>query len=240
MVMQIRTCNLLNCKTATETQGRKDTKMSLSWAESCSIWANWALVCALAVGVIATFLIVVSGKVKEDALKRELAAASERIAEASVRIEETTARAAEANARAAEANKIAEEERHARVRIEQRLAPRSLSGEQQKNIAEKLRQFATQSFEFLSYQDDQEVRGLVLMIAQSLLAAAWQGVKPTSFLAFDLIIGVIIEYPTNESKAAATALANALLGEGITASASLNQKYTEHTERIRIRVGKKP
>jgi len=47
--------------------------MSLSWAEFLSYWSNWALVGALVAGLIATYLIVVTGIVKEKALKLELA-----------------------------------------------------------------------------------------------------------------------------------------------------------------------
>jgi hypothetical protein len=121
-----------NSDVITECQKRKGIGMPLSWAESFWVWANWALIFALVLGVVATFLIVISSKVKEDALKRQLA-------DASAKIEDATARAAEANARAAEANRMAEEERLARVRIEQRLAPRSLSGKQQQNIADKIK-----------------------------------------------------------------------------------------------------
>ena len=42
--------------------------MSLPWAESISFWANLLLICALIVGVIATFGIIVSSNVKEAAL----------------------------------------------------------------------------------------------------------------------------------------------------------------------------
>jgi len=63
--------------------------MSLPSAEFISFWANWLLVGALVVGVIATWGIVVSGNVKETALKRDLG--------------EAVARASEANARALQA-----------------------------------------------------------------------------------------------------------------------------------------
>ena len=63
--------------------------MSLPSAEFISFWANWLLVGALVVGVIATWGIVVSGDVKETALKRDLG--------------EAVARASEANAKALQA-----------------------------------------------------------------------------------------------------------------------------------------
>src|SRR2546428_2288570 len=49
---------------------------------------------------------------------------------------------AEAHARAAEANQKAEEEKLARVKIEEKLAPRHLSAEQQRRIVSALKPFA--------------------------------------------------------------------------------------------------
>ncbi len=49
--------------------------------------ANWVLVAALVLGVLATFAIVVSGKNRDDALKQELVAQSTRAAELSMQTE---------------------------------------------------------------------------------------------------------------------------------------------------------
>ena len=70
--------------------------MSLALAELIWTWSNWFLVGALIVGVISTLLIVVSGNVKEAALKRDLAQS---------RIE-------------------LEEERQTRLKMEESIAPR--------------------------------------------------------------------------------------------------------------------
>lgn len=51
-------------------------------ADDIYTWANWILVGALVVGVLATYAIVVSGNIRDAALKRELAAQSARTAEA--------------------------------------------------------------------------------------------------------------------------------------------------------------
>jgi hypothetical protein len=73
-------------KSSVTTNGKNTTAikgmgMSLSWAEFLSYWGNWILVAALLVGVAATFGIVVSGNVKETALKRDLASQNARAAE---------------------------------------------------------------------------------------------------------------------------------------------------------------
>jgi hypothetical protein len=61
--------------------------MSLPWAEFVSSLANWTLFASLLIGVAATYWIVVSGNVKEAALKRDVAAANERAAAANERAE---------------------------------------------------------------------------------------------------------------------------------------------------------
>lgn len=69
--------------------------------------ANVSLIGALAIGVIATVIVVWMGNVKEEYLRRDLS-------DTNARAEEAKAASAEANARAAEANRIAEGERLAR------------------------------------------------------------------------------------------------------------------------------
>jgi hypothetical protein len=91
-------------------------------------WANWALLGALIFGVVSTYAIVVSGNIRDANLKRELA--------------EQTRQTESAKAVAAEANQKAEEEKLARVRLEAKLAPRSMTAREQKELSDKLRPFA--------------------------------------------------------------------------------------------------
>ena len=92
--------------------------MSLEWAEFISWLSNWALVTALVVGVISTYGIVVSGNVKEAALKGDVAIA---------------------NAAAAQANRVAESEKLERIKTQKaivdELAPRDLTKDQISSIA---------------------------------------------------------------------------------------------------------
>jgi len=108
--------------------------ISLPWAEFISFWANWILVGALVVGVIATYGIVVSGNVKEAALKGELAAAGKDAADAIKQAAATNARAAdiekqaaELNARTVEAQSALERERIERLKLAEKLGPRHLA-----------------------------------------------------------------------------------------------------------------
>ena len=94
--------------------------------------ANGALIVSLVAGVLSTGVIVWTAKVKEfhgEANRRE---SSERIALLDAAV-------AEANARAAEANQKAEEDRLARVKIEERLAPWEWSSEQRATFISLLR-----------------------------------------------------------------------------------------------------
>lgn len=72
----------------------KGTGMSLATAEFVSFWSNWVLIAALIVGVAATYGIVVSGNVKEFALKREMAASNERAAAAELETQQIKQRIA--------------------------------------------------------------------------------------------------------------------------------------------------
>jgi hypothetical protein len=66
---------------------------------------------------------------------------------------------AQANERAAKAEKATEDERLARVKIEEKLAPRHLTLEQQQVIARQLRRSPSQQVSIWSYGEDLEIKG---------------------------------------------------------------------------------
>ena|SRR5208282_1229307 len=109
--------------------------MSLPWAEFISYWGNWVLVAALLIGVAATFGIVVSGNVKEIAMKRELAASAERTGLL---------------------EKDAELIRQDNNRLEAQLSPRKLRPDQMQAIANALVGFSGRSIRVRSYALDVE------------------------------------------------------------------------------------
>lgn len=80
--------------------------------------------------------------------------------------------AALANERAADANKIAEGERLARLKIEEKLAPRTLNDEQRKRIESKLKPFAGTPYE-LALNPVPEATDLLGVIAPILRSAGW-------------------------------------------------------------------
>lgn len=113
-------------------------------------WANWIGVGALAIGVICACAIAVSGSMRDATLKRELSAASERI----------------------------ETLRNANLKLEEKLAPRQLSPEQQTLIAESLSTLATiagvkQSVAVFPTSSSFESAHLADEIAATLDAAGW-------------------------------------------------------------------
>jgi hypothetical protein len=109
--------------------------------EAATYWLTWVrfgqliAVFLVAIGVVAEF----AGEYLSRKLEIPIDAAREEKL-AALTAEATSARAAiaEANARAAEANQKAEEEKLARVKIEEKLAPRRFTNEQASRISAKM------------------------------------------------------------------------------------------------------
>jgi hypothetical protein len=80
---------------------------------------------------------------------------------------------AKANERASEANRIAEEEKLARLKIEERLAPRSLTKEQSDKLTAALGKFPGQKIEIMEYSLSREASSLSKKIQAALVAAKW-------------------------------------------------------------------
>lgn len=169
--------------------------------------------------------------------------------QAELRTAALEAQTAEANRETARLSKEAEglraqaeADRLARVKIEQKLAPRSLSNEQQAAIRLAIARFAPQMYEFVSYQDDPEVVQLVHTLIPMLQFAGWKGQPAKGFLLAQLETGVRVEFAPEDAAAlssAAKALADALSANGIAATFG-DRAGLEKTAVLRIRVGKKP
>jgi hypothetical protein len=224
----------------TKLAGRaKQTKVGMSFLESASYWTgNFAVGLTAAAAIAGIFAWIFSSRLateKDTALKRFQE-------ESRVAIASADARAAEANQRAAEANKIAEEERLARVKLEARLAPRSLSAESRQKISASLKQFAPQVFNVVAYSDDPDSQNLAVQILETVRDAGWTPNQTGEFL-IGLQIGVFIDFAPSKMDdfgPAAVALASKLQKEGITAMARSNPEKERRADRIAIDVGKKP
>ncbi len=115
--------------------------------------ANVVLIVSLVAGAISTMAIVWTANRKEHYLKRDLA---------------------EANLRAAQAIERAEAERLARVKIEERLAPRSISSEQSKAIQEALQRHSNVSVDVMQYGETPEVHSFAHQLFVPLEQAGWK------------------------------------------------------------------
>jgi len=90
------------------------------------------------------------------------------------RISSNEAKTAQAVAEAAQANQRAEQERLARVKIEERLAPRSLTTEQEAGLRSQLSQFPGASVDIFIYGGgSDDALPLAGMISGSLQSAGW-------------------------------------------------------------------
>jgi hypothetical protein len=153
--------------------------------------------------------------------------------------------AARANERAAEANRKAEEERLARVKIEQRLADRSVSDAQVATIATKLHRYSRQPYRLTTYWDLKEPKAVSDRIHSALQLAGWELLPPPvggSFL-FGGMAGVQVwSHPAApaQTRFAADALVAALNEQGLSAERRLMNAQEPVTNEIALNVGAKP
>jgi hypothetical protein len=219
-----------------------------SLAGSVRYW-NTAYVVLLALTFIASAFVLLKNnehnraqtklsRIKDRALRIELKEKDDQIAT-------TQRQAAEANLRAAGANKIAEEERLARLKLEARLAQRSLKGESGKAVADAIEQFAPQVFDILWYSDDPGSANLANDLNAVLQHAGWVLDRSNEWLGFSVVTGVVIEFAPSKADAfgpACNALESALQKEGIAATVRprVDDDKEKQPERLRIKVGRKP
>jgi hypothetical protein len=219
-----------------------------SLASSVRLW-NIAYLLLLALTLIAAAFVVLKNN-EHNRAQAKLSRAKDRtlrleLKEKDDQIAITQRQAAEANLRAAGANKIAEEERLARVKLETRLAPRSLKGESQESVAGAIRQFAPQPFDILWYSDDPDSANLASDLYVTFQRAGWVLDRSNEGLGLGGSTGVVIEFaPSKEDVLgpACDALASALQKEGIAATTRprVDEDKEKEPERLRINVGRKP
>lgn len=97
--------------------------------------------------------------------------------DADTRIKAADVRIAEATTRAAEANQKAEEEKLARVKIEERIAWRKLDAGQANQVLSVAKQYSGQEYA-LTVSADPEAMNLMEIVDQILQTAGWVRVKP--------------------------------------------------------------
>lgn len=158
-------------------------------ADTVYTFANWFLIGALVVGALATIAVVASGKIKEGRLNQELKEAREQIAisnqkaaEANQKAAEANLKAAEATQKAAEATQKAAEEKLARVKIEESIAWRRISNDQQSKLKNKLIKYAGHPVNFWYGAGDKEAETFAWELANTFNAAMWKVFSPASMV----------------------------------------------------------
>jgi len=118
--------------------------------------------------------------------EQEIAEVTKQAGEANQKAGESNERAGKANERAsssekeaARLRKEAESEHLARVKIEQRLADRTLTRQQVVAIADKLKPFSGQEFETISYPENHEASSISRSIIGAIVLAHWRYSNPS-------------------------------------------------------------
>lgn len=151
--------------------------------------------------------------------RRDAANALERAAKAEEHLGDTRERAAQAEKEAAKSNEAAEKERLARLQLEARLAPRSLSSSQQRDVVERLKSFRGASLDIFVYGDTSEMLSIGSTISSLARAAGW-GVRIWGVSVEMVVVGFVVGTRPGADKAterAADELVLALNHNGISA-----------------------
>lgn len=153
-------------------------------------------------------------------------------------IANANARAKDAEARAAEANEKTELERGERMKLEAKIAPRTLDASQQSYVAAACRRFAGHTVRMESYALDVEGQVLAWEISAALTSAGLHMAYPISDLPFGgFLVGARLTAPISE-QALAVAIYVSLTQEGIGIAAP---KFTAPaTDPVTVQIGVKP
>lgn len=188
----------------------------------------------------------------EAAMARKDAAQAERdLAQANQRAAEANERAKRAEEHAAQANSVAEQERLARVKIEERIAARHLTGDEEQEVATKLRRFAGQKINLVAYAGDAEAIAIATQIGETLQRARWVVNASVVQEYSRAVAGILVEVGPGADKSslgAANSLVSALSKERLATVGPQqladvsggSSGSVDPTAKIKITVGKKP
>jgi hypothetical protein len=213
---------------------------------------TWVLALAAICGFLAALFVVASwftgtrlAALQDLELNRYKTEAGVQIAQAHESAAKANENAASANLKAAEANKLAESERLARLKIEEKLAWRrlDLNSKQALALRDKLLPFSGQQYSIGTYNDDPECLQLQDSINSVLHAAGWIYPNPKWGMFATLVQGVVVRIsPTanTTTKQAASALVSGLNEMGIVSKLTSDKDASGLGDSIQVRVGKKP
>lgn len=241
------------------TQGGKRVWPSLETASLVADWANIVFIASLAIGVVATILIVWMANVKESHWDRERERANQHAGELanetarlSMEAERAKASIAAADARAAEASVVAS---RAQLALEQFRAPRVLTQEQMQALVTSCRPFAGIPFDF-AVNPTPEPQALMGQISEALRAAGWIWVarenthglaitstgNPQSGINISFVgLGVELDVSKNaEWGAAVVALTRPIAMAGIAVRVNIANDDSAPPNAVHIFIGVKP
>ena len=163
---------------------------SLTWWSNFLGWSAVSLTALGALtGILAWYFAVQLNAAKDEAYTRFKAESSERVASAEAHSSQANAIAADANARASESaketarlNQKAEEERLARIEIEERVAARRIPEKHRSSLANELRPFSGQKASLWFQAGDHEARVFASELALTLESAQWDVYAPATVL----------------------------------------------------------
>jgi hypothetical protein len=197
--------------------------------EVASRWfdrASIVLAMSLLFGFGATAVIVWLGIVKEHhwdllrdrsnekvaGLELETAKANAEAGKANSEIARAHEAIAEANARAAEANLKAETERAERLKLEVKLAPRSLSVEQQSSLSSQLADLKDLRIDLIAYETGgADVAPLSGQIGNGLMSAGMKVYLFTPFADGTVVRGILVRCPNDAPEDIKAAMARIVL-----------------------------
>jgi len=236
---------------------------STLWGYSVEFWDRfgiWSLVVGAMLGVAALLLTAASAYVlyrvadeAQKALEETSKSSGERIADLNRDTARLSGEAEKARAEAAQANARALE---AKLELEKFKAPRTLNLEQQRLIADRIRQFSGTNFDAAVISGDPEALSILEMIEAAVRAADWTQIDWKDTRAAILlgrsglptvgnvsIAGILIQVESDQRQLddAATALAIALREQGLSVMHTRNFQpiAAANTTAIHILVGRK-
>jgi hypothetical protein len=135
-----------------------------------------------------------------------------------LQISQANERAANAEQKAAESNETAEREKLARLQLEARLAPRSLSFAQQSDLRERLQKIGAHDLDIFVLGEAAEIRGMAELLKSVIANAGWN-VRTWAVTNGGIATGIFVaplENSGNDNLAGT--LASALNAEGLAAT----------------------
>lgn len=208
-------------------------------SQSVSFWNFWVIVGMIVAAVSAAFLVIAQWKVNRESqllseIQDKLIKAKDEklaieLADKGLLIAQANDRAAMAVQRAAEANRIAEAERLARAKIEEKLAPRSITASQMKGLSERLKPYAGTSVDILQVGESPEITHFRSLIEAPLHSAGWHFISSTA-VGSGALVGLsvgVVDDSDDAGKNAARLLLSALNEEGIFAT---NRGFVKRTD----------